>query len=136
MRFFCLALLLPLLGSAAILPEAIGPYTRCAISLPVITDQAVWTEYGLKNSESAVYEQGKSKFTATVWQMQDSTAALAAYDWQRPEKAVASDAAKLAVQTADSLFLAHGNYVFSFAGYKPSKEEFDAIRRTLVNIDS
>jgi hypothetical protein len=135
MRVFCLALFLPLVASAAMLPEKIGAYQRGAISKPALSDRPVWDEFGLKNWESAVYESGKTKFTATVWQLQDSTGALAAFDWQRPADATASDLAKLAAQTPKSLLLAHGNYLLSFAGYQPPKEDVDAVRGALVQVD-
>jgi hypothetical protein len=96
----------------------------------------VWDEYGLKNWESAAYESGKTRFTVTVWQLQDTTGALAAFDWQRPAAATASDFAKLSAETADSLILTHGNYLLSFAGYKPAKEEVDAVRGSLVQVDA
>jgi len=136
MRFFCTALFLPLLCAATILPESIGPYQRGAPAKPALADRPIWDEYGLKNWESAVYTNGKSRFTATVWQLQDTTDALAAFEWQRLAKATASDAAKLAAQTDDALLLAHGNYLLSFAGYKPSKEELDTVRSALVNVDT
>ena len=55
--------LLPLLATAAILPEAIGPYHRTATVPTPIVDKPVWDDYGLKASESAAYVNGKEKFT-------------------------------------------------------------------------
>jgi len=135
MRFFTLAVFLPLAVSAAILPEAIGPYQRGAAIKPALADRPVWDEFGLKNWESAPYESGKTKFTVSVWQLQDTTGALAAFDWQRPVDSTASDIAKLAAETPKSMVLAHGNYLISFAGYKPSKEEVDAVKGALVQVD-
>ena len=135
MRFFLTAILLPTLAAAAILPDSIGPYQRGSISKPAISDQPIWTEYGLKSAENAPYQSGAGKFTVTVWQLQDTTGAMAAFEWQRPSSATPSTAAKLAAETPDSLFLAHGNYLFSFAGYKPSKEELDALTGSLLNVD-
>ena len=135
MRFLLSALLLPSLASAAILPDAIGAYQRGNASKPAISDQAIWTEYGLKDSETAVYQNGTAKFTATVWQLQDTTGSLAAFQWQRPAGATPSTAAKMATETPDSVFLVYGNYLLSFAGYKPSKEELDAVEGGLHNVD-
>ena len=47
----------------------------------------------------------------------------------------ASDVAKLAAETPKSMVLAHGNYLISFAGYKPVKEEVDAVKGALVQVD-
>jgi hypothetical protein len=136
MRFFLAALLLPGLAGAAILPDAIGAYHRASTGRPALADTALWNEYGLKNSENAVYRNGDSRFTATVHQLQDSTGAMAAFQWQRPEKATPSKAAVLAAETPDSLLLVRGNYLLSFDGYKPSAQELDALVLSLRNLDT
>jgi hypothetical protein len=136
MKFLLTAILLPSLAAAAILPDAIGAYQRGKPSKPAVSDQAIWTEFGLKSSETAAYQNGTAKFTITAWMLQDTTGSLAAFDWQRPAAATPSTAAKLAAETPDSLLLVHGNYLFSFAGYKPSKEELDALTGSLHNVDA
>jgi hypothetical protein len=135
MKFLLFALLLPSLAAAAILPDAIGAYQRGNTSKPAISDQPIWTEYGLKDSETAVYQNGAAKFTATVWQLLDTTGSMAAFQWQQPVGAKPSTAAKLAVETPDSALLVYGNYLLSFTGYKPSKEELDAVEAALHNVD-
>ncbi len=121
MKLFLCAVLLPGLCLAAILPDDIGPYHRVATSQPALTNKAIWDESGLKNSEMATYEGAKSKFTATAYQLQDTTGALAAFDWQRPANSTPSSLAMLAAETRDTLVLVHGNYLFVFTGYKPSQ---------------
>ena len=135
MKSLLTAILLPSLAAAAILPDTIGAYQRGATSKPAISDQPVWTEYGLKASETAPYQSGAAKFSATVWQLQDTTGSMAAFQWQRPAAAQPSTAAKQAVETPDSLLLVYGNYLLSFTGYKPSKEEIDALTGALHNVD-
>jgi hypothetical protein len=135
MKLLALALLAPLL-SAAILPETIGPYHRASTGKPVLSGQAIWTEYGLKEAETAAYEGGGKQFTATAWQLVDATAAMAAFDWQRPAAAIQSKAAALAAETPDSLMLVHGNYLLSFAGSKPAAPELDAVVASLRNVDT
>jgi hypothetical protein len=135
MKFLLTAILLPFLASAAILPDAIGAYQRGSASKPAITDQPIWKEYGLKSSETAAYQNGPAKFTATLWQLQDTTGALAAFEWQRPVSATPSTAAKLAAETPDSLLLVYGNYLLNFTGYKPSKTELDDLTALLRNVD-
>lgn len=135
MKLF-LALLLPTLSQAAIWPEAIGAYRRAAIAPVTLVDRPVWEEYGLKDSESATYENGASRFTATAWVLGDTTGSLAAFDWHRPAMANPSKVANLAVETPDSLLLVHGNYLLSFAGYKPATAELSALTATLRNVDS
>ena len=132
---FLLPLLLPLLASAAILPDTIGPYHRTSANQPALADRAIWDEYGLKDYEAVSYENGKSKFTANAYQLQDTTGALAAFDWQRPSSSKPSKLGALAVETSDGLMLVHGNYLLDFEGYKPSQPELDAIAGDLKLVD-
>jgi hypothetical protein len=129
-------MLLPLVASAAILPNAVGPFHRSGTSQPAMSDKAIWDEYGLKSSEAALFENGKEKLTVTAWQLQDTTGALAAFDWLRPADAKPSAAAKLATETKTALIVVHGNYVLSFDGYKPSAEELAAVTDALKNVDN
>jgi hypothetical protein len=135
MKFLLTAILLPGLAAAAILPDTIGAYQRGKATKPTITDQAIWTEYSLKGAEKAVYTNGTAKFTATEWQLADTTGSMAAFQWRRPANSTPSTAAKMAAETPDSLFLVYGNYLFEFDGYKPAKEEMDALTGSLHNVD-
>jgi hypothetical protein len=136
MRLFVLGFLVPVLGLAAILPETIGPYHRTSTSEAAVADRTLWNEYGLKGSETANFENGDQKFTATAYRLQDSTAALGAFDWQQPAKSTPSKAASRAVETADSLMLVHGNYLLFFAGHKPDVGELDTVTQALRNVDT
>ncbi len=136
MRLFVLGFLLPVLGLAAILPDSIGAYHRTGTSQAAIAERPLWDEYGLKDSEIAHYENGAQKFIATVYRLLDSTAALAAFDGQRPANSTPSKAASLAAETSDGLLLVHGNYLLSFDGYKPDAGELDGVTQALRNVDT
>jgi Family of unknown function (DUF6599) len=136
MKFLLPVALLPLLASAAILPDAIGAYHRASTFQPVLVDRQLWGEYGLKSSEAAVYDNGSAKLNVTVWQLQDTTSAMAAFEWQRPAGGKPSAAAELASETPDSLLLVHGNYLIQFAGGQPAKPDLDALRQALKNVDA
>lgn len=129
-------MLFPLIAGAALLPESIGPYQRAAPSPAALAERPIWDEYGLKEAESAVYENGKNRFTATIWRLQDPTGALGAFEWQRPAKSHPSDAGKMAAETAGSLLILHGNYLASFDGYRPTKEELAAVLGSLPHVDA
>jgi hypothetical protein len=129
-------LLIPALAAAAMLPGAIGAYYRVSSGSPELTDTALWREYALRSAETGAYENGKSKLTVTVWRLADTTSSLAAFDWQRPPASVPSKAAPLAAETADTLLLAHGNYLLRFSGYKPAAGEIDALVQDLNNVDT
>jgi hypothetical protein len=123
------------MASAAIWPETIGAFHRTEIGSPKLADTAIWDEYGLKESETATYEDGTSKFRAVGYRLGDSTGAMAAFEWQRPADARPSVAADLAAQTAKGVILAYGNYLLSFQGYKPSSEELMPLLNGLLNVD-
>jgi uncharacterized protein DUF6599 len=131
-----LFLLFPLIAGAALVPEAVGPYKRTATSQPVLSERPLWDEYGLKESESGNYENGKKKLTVSIWRLQDPTGALGAYQWQCPQKSRPSAAAKLAVETPTSLLVLHGNYLASFEGYKPSAKELGPVLESLPKVDT
>ncbi len=136
MKFLIAVLCLPALAAAAILPDAIGPYQKISASQPTIIDRPLWDEYGLKEAETVVYGNAGKQFTATAWRLQDSTAAMAAFDWQRNANSTPSKVASLSAETPDTLLLVHGNYLLSFSGYKPTTPELDAVAAELKNVDS
>src|SRR5580658_4535332 len=134
MKLFA-ALLVPLLAGAAILPDSIGAYRRTSVSQPTLNGRDLWDEYGLREYESATYQNDAAKFTATAYQLQDSTGAMAAFNWQRPAAAKVSRAADYAAETATGLILVRGNYLLSFDGYKPAGPELDALAGSLIHVD-
>lgn len=134
MKLFAL-LFVPLLAGAAILPDSIGAYHRTAVSQPTLNGRDLWDEYGLHEYESATYENGAAKFTATAYQLQDSTGAMAAFNWQRPAAAKASPGGAFAAETKTGLMLVRGNYVLLFEGYKPAAAELDGVTGSLIHVD-
>jgi len=87
----------------------------------MVPDQALFSEFGLEESDQAAYESGdKQHFTAAVWRFHDSTGAMAAFESIRPPAAVPSKIAKLAVRTPDGMIFAHGNYLFNVTGSAPA----------------
>ena len=139
MRVFAVFVCLPLVATGAILPETIGLYHRTSTASVPVTDKPLWDEYGLKESEQSTFQNDAEKFTATAWRLQDPTAAMAAFDWQRPansQRAKAAATAVLAAETEDSLIVVHGNYLLSFTGYKPVPAELAMIFDALKNVDT
>src|ERR1700722_19622114 len=134
MKLFAI-LIVPLLAGAAIFPDSIGAYHRTAVSQPTLNGRDLWDEYGLHEYESATYENGAAKFTATAYQLQDSTGAMAAFNWQRPAAAKVSRAADYAAETGTGLMLVRGNYLLFFDGYKPAPAELTALEDSLIHVD-
>src|SRR5260370_1269713 len=90
MKFLFAALLAPTLCMGAIWPENIGAWKRAATMQATLVDRPIWDEYGLKESEAARYENGDENFTVTGYRLQDTTGAMAAFDWQRLAKSIPS----------------------------------------------
>jgi hypothetical protein len=120
---------------AGIWPDQFGPARRISAKPTTLSDQKLWSEYGFQESEQAQYEAGTDKFTATAYRLQDSTAALGAFQWQRPRNAKPSQLDKLAVETPAETMLAHGNYLFVFQGYKPTMADLDPLFQRLPKLD-
>ncbi|HWQ52994.1 MAG TPA: DUF6599 family protein [Bryobacteraceae bacterium] len=120
---YWIALLFPALAAAAIWPESVGQWHRVSAEPVTLSDRQLWDEYGFQEAETARFEGPGKKFTATAWRLQDSTAALGAFEWQRPADAKPSKAAELAVKTKDGVLLASGNYLIAIDGEGPSGQE-------------
>jgi hypothetical protein len=119
----------------AIWPENLGAWKRAATMQAALFDRPLWDEYGLKESEAARYENGSENFTVTGYRLQDTTGAMAAFDWQRPAKSTSSKLAPLAAETEDGLVAVHGNYLLSFTGHKPDAAELGSLFDSLRNVD-
>lgn len=135
MKKSLLAILLPAVSFAGIWPDNFGAFRRVAVQPLAVSDRPVWDEYGFQQAEQARYESGDQAFTAIAYRLQDSTGALGAFDWQRPPQAKQSALGKLAAETADSVMLAHGNYVLFFEGYKPTAAEIGGLIQVLPSLD-
>lgn len=130
------ALLVFVLGGsawAAIWPDQLGTAKRISDKPLTVSDQALWSEYGLQEAEQAEYET--PKFTAIAYRLQDSTGALAAYQWQRPKNAKQSQLGKLAAETPEQAMVAHGNYLLVFKGHNPSVQELATLFQSFPKLD-
>ena len=110
-----------------LLPERIGD-NHLASKAPAPTpDPAIWTELGLEDSGTGTYDGPAGRYNLTLYRVQDPTAALAAFDWQRPPDAKRGTLAPLAAETPDSLTVGSGNYLLLWKGHKATPEELNAI---------
>ena len=122
-------LLLPLLAHAAILPDTIGQWKRGDTIAAPAPDPNVWKEYGLQESEEAPYTDPTTNkaFSITAWRFSDSTGSFAAWQSLRPAAARKFETDGMGVETGDDAhpvqYIAVGNFVFIFKGYKPNHDE-------------
>lgn len=136
-----LLLAIPTLVSAAILPEYVGQYRESSSAPVVLENAAVWSEYGLQASERAEYVLNGKTLVAQAYRLQDSTSALAAWQWKRPANGRAGDAkllelTKLASVTSTGGAVALGNHLIIVEGYLPTAEEFANMFRSLPHQQS
>jgi hypothetical protein len=129
--FLLFLLLLALPAAAELLPDRIGADQLKAKAPAPITDQAVWSELGLEDSGQGTYEGPNGKYTLTLYRVQDPTAALAAFDWQRPPDAKPDKIAPLATQDSGTTTIASGNYLLIWKGHKATPEELNHILLTV-----
>jgi hypothetical protein len=110
-----------------LLPERIGLNKLASKAPAPAADPAVWTELGLEDSGLGTYEGPAGHYTLTLYRVQDSTAALVAFDWLRPPDARSIKLAALAAETPGSLTVGTGNYLLVWNGHKPGPEELNAL---------
>jgi len=138
---FALTLFLPLMMIGAILPEYIGTYKKVSSAPLAVDHEAVWNEYGLQAAEQAVFEVDGKRLDVEAYRMQDSTGALAAWQWKRAANAYAADAklldlSKLTAITPTGTAIALGNHFLLFDGYHPTADELANVFRSLPHQSS
>lgn len=122
-----LLLFLPLVASAAILPDTIGMWTKGPATPAAVPDQKIWHEYGLEDSESAPYTSGTQKYTISAYRFADATGAYAAFEEARPADAKPVDLIGLGAADAQEEVAQVGNYLLVFSGYRPKPEELNHV---------
>jgi hypothetical protein len=118
-------LLLPVLAHSAILPDTIGQWKRGDPVAAPAPDAKVWAEYGLQESETAPYTDPATAktYSITAYRFSDSTGAFAAWNAIRPPAARKFDVDGIGAETDSEQYIAVGNFLLIFHGYKPNKEE-------------
>jgi hypothetical protein len=131
-RLILLLALFALPALPELLPPAIGPNKLASQTVAPTPDPAVWSELGLEDSGSGVYEGAAGHYTLTLYRLQDPTAALVAFDWQRPPDAHRIPLAPMAAESpSGTLLVGSGNYLAVWNGHKPTPEELNLL---LLNI--
>jgi hypothetical protein len=136
-RSVAFALLIPLVSAAAVWPDQLGAFRRVSDqSVAFQSNEAIWNEYGFQEGEEAHYEGAGEQFTAGAWRFQDSTGAMAAFEWLRLPDTKPSGIARLAAENANGAIIAHGNYVLVFVGYHPAAPFLVTVIQGLKQVDN
>jgi len=122
-------------AQSSLWPDQFGGFAKVASRAVVLSDQSVWEEYGFQQAEEADYKSPAASFRARAYRLKDPTGALAAFQWLRPARSQPSKLGSLAVESADGVMLAYGNYLFDFRGYKPEVPELEALFDRLPRLD-
>lgn len=127
LRFIVIiASLLALTGSlapAAIWPEGFFGLARTSLTAENLSDELIWEEFGFEEGEVAEFSGEQGSLKATALRFGDSTAAMAVFQWKRPNHYKPSELETLAVESADSVYLVHGSYILHFEGTKPTPKQ-------------
>ena len=106
----------------------------------MLDNRPVWNEYGLKDSEEATYEDAGKTLHVLAYRLQDSTSALAAFQWQRPGSArpdpKLAELTGLSATTPSGEIVALGNHLLVLDGYHPTGDELANIFRSLPRQES
>lgn len=117
-------------------PEKWREHVREKAAPVAIGDAQLWAEYSGEAAEKAVYNSPVGRFSATAYRLKDSTAALAWYEFLRPENAVPVRDTPWASTTPGAQFVLHQNYVFVFEGWRPLGKEMQALYKLLPSLHS
>jgi hypothetical protein len=136
-----LALLIQAVATGAMLPQFVGTLKQSVVKALPVDDKAVWTDYGLQESEQADYEGAGKRITVRAYHLQDATGALAVFQWLRPESAKLpgeelAELSRLAAVTSTGLIVALGNHVLVVDGPRPTPEDLGNVFRSMPRQES
>jgi hypothetical protein len=136
-----LALLIPALATGAMLPQFVGTLKQSAVRPLPVEDKAVWDDYGLQDSEQSTYENAGQKINVRAYRLQDTTGAVAAFQWLRPQGSKPPDddlaeLSPLSAITPTGVIIALGNHVLIIDGGKPSPEDLGNVFRSMPRQES
>jgi len=130
-------LLIPTLAAAAVWPGQLGAFHRVTDQTVAFqSNQPIWDEYGFREGEEAHYVGDGEQFTARSWRFQDSTGAMAAFEWMRAADSKPSNVARLAAENPTGTTIAHANYVLVFVGYHPAAPFLVSVIQGLKQVDN
>lgn len=135
MKTITLLFVTALASQAAILPGIIGPWKFVSRApLEIKSNQPLWAELGLQESEQGVYKKGAVEAQVEAWRLVDATEAMGAFDSLVPSDSKPAHTLDAltpnAALTGNGVLLASGNYLVFIHGFVPEADEAaDMFRR-------
>jgi hypothetical protein len=117
-------------------PEKWREHQRATVTVVTPAEPRLWAELAGEAAEKAIFDSPIGRFSGTAYRLKDSTAALAWYEYLRPENAVPARGAATVSTTPGGEFVAHENYVLVFSGWRPLDKELEALYKVLPRMRS
>ena len=133
--FLLTVLLLPMMASAAILPEALGDFEPKGVDPLLPADEAIFAEFGFEEGERARYvtpDQRSVEISAS--RFEDPTGAFAAFQWLQPAEGKDGGYGQRALQSGDRTLIQFGNYVVEMRGAEPVDEHVEVMLAFLPRV--
>jgi hypothetical protein len=127
-----LGLLTSSLNAEGLLPKQWGSSNRSAVAeSPRSADAAIWKEFGLAATESAIYAGPGVKANVTAYRMKDTTGALAAWEYLRPADSKPCSLSPFCAENGSELLVFDYNYVLSITGRQPTQLQINDLFQQL-----
>ncbi|MBI1353090.1 MAG: hypothetical protein GC160_02005 [Acidobacteria bacterium] len=122
-------------AQAALLPEALGEFTRKSVEPATTPDKPLFDEFGFEEAETGVYETNDGRRAViTATRYYDDTGAYSAFEWLRAPDGQAAEHGKRAWKGPDSTLIQLGNYLVEMSGDAPVDEHVELMLAYLPKI--
>ncbi|MGA2326720.1 MAG: DUF6599 family protein [Bryobacteraceae bacterium] len=115
-------------------PDQLGGCVKRASKPAALADRALWDEYGLQQAELAEYSGCANPFQVEAFRLNDSTGAMAAFEWQRPAGSRPSKLAPLSAETGNGTLLVYHNCLLRFTRWKPEAADLQPFLESLRDV--
>ncbi len=134
-RLITALLLMQLVATAALLPEALGEFERGTVSAFEPPEKDVFAEFGIEEGEQAPFTTASGESVEiTALRFGDATGAFAAFHWLRPAQGREMPFGERAIQDGPSTLIHFGNYVIRMEGSVPVEEHVELMLTYLPRV--
>ena len=125
-RWIAIFLLLPVLATAQLLPEALGPFERQAPEAIQPAERDIFEEFGFEQGEKARFVAADGQaIEISALRFSDDTGALAAYQWSQTPDGKTVEYGERASRSGNQTLIQFGNYLVQMSGATPLDEHVE-----------